>query len=177
MNENSNFTEKEIWNQCSNLYNQHFESYFFMALCLSIKKVGSWLHIKEINLIIPSYIEFRHTQTLLIIYISQVSHSSILTSFSTPPKFLITQKSEPTHHCSYHTYFSFSLFACALVNVEKRKQEKKLKKTAAFCEEIVEEPRDGNGVIMINEKKLETKKRCRIIIQEQTKINKMMSYR
>ena len=52
-----------------------------------------------------------------------------------------------------------------------------MKKMAAFCEEIVEEPKDGNGVIMINEKKQETKKQCRIIKQEQTKIHKAMLYR
>ena len=63
-----------------------------------------------------------------------------------------------------------------LVIVEKRKQEKKLKKTAAFWEEIIEEPKDGNNVIGIKEKKQETKKRCRIIKQEQSKIHKAMSY-
>ena len=48
---------------------------------------------------------------------------------------------------------------------------------AAFCEEIIEEPKDGNGVIRIKEKKQETKKWCHIIKQEQTKTNKTMSYR
>ena len=77
-----------------------------------------------------------------------------------------------------YPFLSLSLFAhkLTLVKVEKRKQEKKLKKMAVFCEEIIEEPKDGNGVIRIEEKKQETKQQCHIIKQKQTKIQKAMSY-
>ena len=68
MNQNKNFTKKEIWNECSDLYKQHWESHFFTALSLSIKKVGIRLHIEEVQLIIYSYKEFIHTQTFLIIH-------------------------------------------------------------------------------------------------------------
>ena len=35
MYQNSNFTKKEIWNQCSDLYKQHLESFLYGTLLIN----------------------------------------------------------------------------------------------------------------------------------------------